>query len=140
MCARRTEAGAGTPRLAHDAYPCARATSRWAERARGARGGRAVARGSLPSSSLMPPRDQTFDLPLGDHTLRVRTLAAAGDVGGHRPTLVLLHDSLGSISVWRDFPERLAGALGCDALLYDRRGYGASSPFGAEPRTPRYLE
>ena len=88
----------------------------------------------------MPLRDRTFDLPLGDHALRVRTLAAPGDADPRRPTLVLLHDSLGSIGVWRDFPERLARALGCDALVYDRRGYGASSPFGAAPRTPRYLE
>ena len=88
----------------------------------------------------MPRRDRAFDLPLGDHALRVRTLTAGGDAGRQRPTLVLLHDSLGSISVWRDFPERLARALGCDALVYDRRGYGASSPFGAASRTPRYLE
>jgi pimeloyl-ACP methyl ester carboxylesterase len=90
------------------------------------------------------PRIHDLDLPLDDHALRVRTIAAAphdGDGGGpRRPTLVFLHDSLGCITVWRDFPERLAAALGCDALVYDRRGYGASSPFGSAPRTPRYLE
>jgi pimeloyl-ACP methyl ester carboxylesterase len=88
----------------------------------------------------MPPDARTFDLPLGDHALRVRAIAADAADAARRPTLVFLHDSLGCITVWRDFPERLAAALGCDALVYDRRGYGASSPFGPEPRTPGYLE
>jgi pimeloyl-ACP methyl ester carboxylesterase len=86
----------------------------------------------------MQAETRTVDVPLGDHLLRVRTVARAD--GGRRPTVVFLHDSLGCITVWRDFPERLAAALGCDALVYDRRGYGASAPFGPEPRTPRYLE
>ena len=89
----------------------------------------------------MIAQSRSFDLPLGDHALRVRTIAAADRAAAaHRPTLVFLHDSLGCITVWRDFPDRLAAALGCDALVYDRRGYGASSPFGPEPRTPGYLE
>ncbi len=87
----------------------------------------------------MPPEAHTVDLPLGDHALRVRAIAS-GDPARGRPTVVFLHDSLGCITVWRDFPERLAAALGCDALVYDRRGYGASSPFGPEPRAPGYLE
>ena len=88
----------------------------------------------------MPPRARTFDLSVGDHALRVRTIASVDAAAAHRPTLVFLHDSLGCITTWRAFPETLAAALGCDALVYDRRGYGASSPFGPEPRTPRYLE
>lgn len=80
------------------------------------------------------------DLPLDDHALRVRTLASDDPAAAGRPTLVLLHDSLGCITVWRDFPERLAAALGCRALVYDRRGYGRSSAFGPAPRTPGYLE
>jgi pimeloyl-ACP methyl ester carboxylesterase len=83
---------------------------------------------------------RTVDLPLGDCALRVRTIASPDAAARQRPTLVFLHDSLGCITVWRDFPDRLAAALGCDALVYDRRGYGASSPFAPEPRTPRYLE
>lgn len=83
---------------------------------------------------------RTFDLPLDDYTVRVRAVASADPAADGRPTLVFLHDSLGSITVWRDFPDRLAAALGCHALVYDRRGYGASSPFGPEPRRPGYLE
>ncbi|WP_372981572.1 alpha/beta fold hydrolase [Marinobacter sediminum] len=44
-----------------------------------------------------------------------------------RPTLVFLHESLGSIALWRKFPERLAKATGYDALIYNRLGYGSSS-------------
>lgn len=43
------------------------------------------------------------------------------------PTLVFLHESLGSIDLWRTFPERLAKATGFDALVYNRLGYGRSS-------------
>ena len=85
-------------------------------------------------------RSHAFDLPLDDHALRVRTLTSADPAATRRPTLVFLHDSLGSIRLWRDFPERLAAAAGCHALVYDRRGYGESSPFAPEPRTPAYLE
>lgn len=43
------------------------------------------------------------------------------------PTLVFLHESLGSIGLWRKFPEKLAAATGFDALIYNRLGYGRSS-------------
>src|SRR5512140_526663 len=44
------------------------------------------------------------------------------------PTLVFLHEGLGSASMWRDFPRRLADETGCGALVYSRRGYGSSPP------------
>lgn len=54
------------------------------------------------------------------------------------PTLVFLHEGLGSASMWRDFPRRLSDATGCGALVYSRRGYGSSPP--AElPRPIRYM-
>jgi pimeloyl-ACP methyl ester carboxylesterase len=64
-------------------------------------------------------------------------LAPARPRGG--PVLVLLHDSLGSVALWRDLPERLAEATGLEVLAYDRRGHGASDPLGPRPRTVRYL-
>lgn len=42
------------------------------------------------------------------------------------PTLVLLHEGLGCVSLWRDFPEALAELTGCGVLTYSRAGYGAS--------------
>ena len=54
------------------------------------------------------------------------------------PTLVFLHEGLGCVAMWRDFPARLAAATGCGALIYSRAGYGGSDPV-ALPRTPSYL-
>lgn len=44
------------------------------------------------------------------------------------PTLVFLHEGLGCVSTWRDFPARVAEATGCGALVYSRAGYGNSDP------------
>lgn len=55
-----------------------------------------------------------------------------------RPTLVFLHEGLGSISMWRDFPAQVARATGLSAVVYSRRGYGRSEPLTA-PRTVRYM-
>jgi pimeloyl-ACP methyl ester carboxylesterase len=58
-----------------------------------------------------------------------------GTARGQGPTLVFLHDALGSVRLWRDFPDQLVRATGCRALLYDRRGSGES-----EPLSPPYSE
>jgi pimeloyl-ACP methyl ester carboxylesterase len=42
------------------------------------------------------------------------------------PTILLLHEGLGSLSLWRDFPERLAAATGCGVMAFSRFGYGQS--------------
>jgi pimeloyl-ACP methyl ester carboxylesterase len=61
------------------------------------------------------------------------------DVGGYdRPTLVMLHEGLGSIAMWRDFPQRLAHATVSRVVVYSRYGYGNSAPF-QEPRNVRYM-
>ena len=44
------------------------------------------------------------------------------------PTLFLLHEGLGCVALWRDFPERLAAATGCGVFAWSRAGYGASDP------------
>jgi len=51
--------------------------------------------------------------------------------GGRRPTIVLLHEGLGSVAMWRDFPAEVARATDHDVLAYSRRGYGRSSPLRA---------
>jgi pimeloyl-ACP methyl ester carboxylesterase len=55
-----------------------------------------------------------------------------------RATVVLLHEGLGSVGLWRDFPDRLAGVLGCRVLAYSRFGYGQSDRI-VRPRTPRFM-
>jgi pimeloyl-ACP methyl ester carboxylesterase len=72
------------------------------------------------------------------------------DVGGRRlecrwidgdpglPALVFLHEGLGSVALWRDFPARVAAASGRRVLVYSRFGHGASDLPGA-PRTPSFM-
>jgi pimeloyl-ACP methyl ester carboxylesterase len=54
------------------------------------------------------------------------------------PTLVLLHEGLGCVELWRDFPARMADASGCGVLVYSRAGYGRSDPV-AVPRPLTYM-
>lgn len=52
--------------------------------------------------------------------------------------LVFLHEGLGSIELWRQFPAAVVEATGLSGVVYDRRGHGRSGP-AAGPRTVRYL-
>lgn len=58
----------------------------------------------------------------------------------NKPTIVFLHDSLGSVQLWRDFPEKLAEATQCNFLIYDRLGYGKSFPMTTHKRENNYME
>jgi pimeloyl-ACP methyl ester carboxylesterase len=60
-----------------------------------------------------------------------------GDAG--RPPLVFLHEGLGSIRQWREFPATLAAATGCRALVYDRYGYGQSDVLAEPRRSVRFM-
>jgi len=75
------------------------------------------------------------------------------DVGGHRiehvrlasahpragaPTIVFLHEGLGSASMWRDFPQQVADVTGCGAIVYSRLGYGRSDAITSK-RAVRYM-
>lgn len=44
----------------------------------------------------------------------------------HRPTIVMLHEGLGSVALWKNFPQRLASRTGCGILVYSRYGHGNS--------------
>ena len=61
-----------------------------------------------------------------------------GEEGG-KPVLVFLHEGLGSIRQWRDFPARVAAATGSRALVYDRYGYGQSEVLAEPRRTVRFM-
>jgi pimeloyl-ACP methyl ester carboxylesterase len=62
-------------------------------------------------------------------TLDGRAMEAAfwGPPPADAPTLVLLHEGLGCVALWRDFPARLAQQLGCGVFAYSRFGYGQSA-------------
>lgn len=55
------------------------------------------------------------------------------------PTLVFLHEGLGSVSLWKDFPQALAERTGLGALVYSRLGYGKSDPTPL-PRPLDYMQ
>lgn len=69
-----------------------------------------------------------------------RALEAAwwGKMPGEAPTLVLLHEGLGSVDLWRDFPARLAEATGLGVFAWSRFGYGASD-LAPLPRPMTYM-
>jgi pimeloyl-ACP methyl ester carboxylesterase len=54
------------------------------------------------------------------------------------PTLVFLHEGLGCHAMWKGFPRQLCGKTGCPGLVYDRLGYGKSSPL-TSTRSIHYL-
>lgn len=58
--------------------------------------------------------------------LKLETHRIAGPAD--QPTLVFLHEGLGSVALWRDWPAQLCARLGWGALVYSRQGYGRSDP------------
>jgi pimeloyl-ACP methyl ester carboxylesterase len=79
--------------------------------------------------------ERRFEIDLGGRRIE------AGLIGGPErtaTTLVLLHEGLGSVDAWRDFPEELSTATGLDVLLYSRFGYGRSDAVKL-PRPLRYM-
>jgi pimeloyl-ACP methyl ester carboxylesterase len=74
-------------------------------------------------------------LDLGPETLEYRMIGPRPDAA---PTLVLLHEGLGCVGMWGDFPDKLAAATGCGVFVYSRAGYGKSSPVTL-PRPISYM-
>jgi pimeloyl-ACP methyl ester carboxylesterase len=74
-------------------------------------------------------------LDLGDMTLETRHW---GPPPSDAPTIVLLHEGLGCVALWGDFPARLAAATGVGVFAYSRAGYGFSSPVEL-PRPLTYM-
>jgi len=72
-------------------------------------------------------------LSINDSNLEYRMIGPAPDSA---PTIVMLHEGLGSAALWGDFPDKLQAATGAGVLVYSRAGYGASSPV----KLPRPLE
>jgi len=73
----------------------------------------------------MQQTDIKLDI-LGHH-LNACWLRNSSSEGG-APVLVLLHEALGSIELWREIPAILAQQTGCDILIYERFGHGHSAP------------
>jgi pimeloyl-ACP methyl ester carboxylesterase len=54
-----------------------------------------------------------------------------------RPSYVLLHEGLGCVALWRDFPQRLQALSGARVVAYSRRGYGQSTALPSGQRQAR---
>ena len=72
-------------------------------------------------------------ITIGTSKLEYRMI---GPQPAEAPTIVMLHEGLGSAALWGDFPEKLQAATGAGVLVYSRAGYGASTPV----KLPRPLD
>ncbi|MDP1602740.1 MAG: alpha/beta hydrolase [Legionella sp.] len=83
----------------------------------------------------MTDLENTGFLSIGPHSLEYRF---AGPQPNAAPTLVLLHEGLGCVGLWGDFPDKLQAATGCGVFVFSRAGYGQSSPVTL-PRPLTYM-
>ncbi len=91
---------------------------------------RIAAQAGLPDVSFT----QWAGVPWGGRSTHVEHRWISRERSG-QPLLVFLHEGLGSIAMWKDFPDRLCAAAGCRGLVLSRWGYGQST---ARPATERW--
>jgi pimeloyl-ACP methyl ester carboxylesterase len=84
-------------------------------------------------ANIMQGLNPTGFLRIGASDLEYRMI---GPAPADAPTIVMLHEGLGSAGLWGDFPDRLAAATGAGVFVYSRAGYGASTPV----KLPRPLD
>ena len=75
-------------------------------------------------------------LDLGAMRLEYRMI---GPHPNEAPTIVMLHEGLGCVGLWGDFPDKLQAATGAGVFAYSRAGYGASTPVEL-PRPLDYMQ
>jgi pimeloyl-ACP methyl ester carboxylesterase len=68
---------------------------------------------------------------------RLETLTFSSGMA-ERPTIVMLHEGLGSVALWKDFPQRIAARTGCGVFVYSRLGHGYSDQL-KEKRPVEYM-
>jgi pimeloyl-ACP methyl ester carboxylesterase len=79
--------------------------------------------------------DDAGFLSIGSQRLEYRMIGPRPEAA---PTIVMLHEGLGCVGLWGDFPDKLAAATGCGVFVYSRSGYGQSSPVSL-PRPLSYM-
>jgi len=79
------------------------------------------------------------ELPFEGRAIRLE-YAWVGIDAPDAPVIVFLHEGLGSLAMWKDWPQRLCAAGGYRGLVYSRYGYGRSTPRPAHERwSPRFM-
>src|SRR3954470_3343635 len=91
--------------------------------------------GLRPLDHLMTTLSPTGFLSIGGSDLEYRMI---GPAPADAPTIVMLHEGLGSAGLWGDFPQQLQAATGAGVFAYSRAGYGASTPVKL-PRAVDYM-
>jgi pimeloyl-ACP methyl ester carboxylesterase len=84
---------------------------------------------------LNHPEPRTLEITVRGRLLEVLRIPASKS---NAPELVFLHEGLGSVSHWKDFPARVAEATGCPITVYSRYGNG-NSDLLTEPRPVSYM-
>src|SRR5467141_856990 len=79
----------------------------------------------LRKANIMRDLNPTGFLKIGASDLEYRMIGPAPD---EAPTIVMLHEGLGSAGLWGDFPDRLQALTSTGVFIYSRAGYGASTP------------
>jgi pimeloyl-ACP methyl ester carboxylesterase len=79
------------------------------------------------SSAVQLAQTEFAEIQWGDTPVRIEYQWINADLAS-APLSVFLHEGLGSVSMWRDFPQALCNVLGCRGLVYSRPGYGQSTP------------
>ena len=81
-------------------------------------------------SEMVTLTDQGF-LEIGDMRLEYRMIGPRPEAA---PTLVVLHEGLGCVGMWGDFPDKLQAATGFGVFVYSRAGYGVEPSIAAQLR------
>lgn len=78
--------------------------------------------------SGLPAHTHTVSLPWNRRTIAIEYLWVGPVRTAERPVVVFLHEGLGSVSMWHDFPQRFCETNECSGLVFSRYGYGRSTP------------
>jgi len=76
----------------------------------------------------MPLRGRVNHINIRNRQLQAKKIEHCDGEAAFRPVLVFLHEGLGCLDMWKDFPESVSAMTGCDALVFDRWGHGGSDP------------
>ena len=82
--------------------------------------------------------DVDINAAAGGHRIEYRMIGPDDATAPRRPPLVLLHEALGSVAMWKDFPDELAARTGHAVVAYSRRGHGRSTEL-VEPRDTDFM-
>ena len=83
----------------------------------------------------MSVKKSNYFINVLDHELEISSI---GDLSSNSPSVILLHEGLGSVSMWKDIPEKIYEYTGFNVITYSRSGYGKSSSVKL-PRPLNYM-